>query len=150
MIPRKERRDKERERERERELPAARVRAGETEAKSRSVRRAAIDPHGVSIPPTMTRRRQSHRRASGAADAVSRGAKSGARTENDCRRTWCADARARARTRVATVAVSEGESRRGKEIVLLLFLLVRRYVPVQDPIEQTLTPRDDVGAKERE
>lgn len=51
---------------------------------------------------------------------------------------------------VATVAVSEGESRRGKEIVLLLFLLVRRYVPAQDPIEQTLTPRDDVGAKKRE
>lgn len=57
---------------------------------------------------------------------------------------------ARARARVATVAVSEGESRRGKEIVLLLFLLVRRYVPAQDPIEQTLTPRDDVGAKKRE
>lgn len=54
-----------------------------------------------------------------------------------------------ARARVATVAVSEGESRRGKEIVLLLFLLVRRYVPAQDPIEQTLTPRDDVGAKKK-
>lgn len=57
---------------------------------------------------------------------------------------------ARAHERASpTVAVSEGESRRGKEIVLLLFLLVRRYVPVQDPIEQTLTPRDDVGAKKR-
>lgn len=60
-------------------------------------------------------------------------------------------ARARVHERASpTVAVSEGESRRGKEIVLLLFLLVRRYVPVQDPIEQTLTPRDDVGAKKRE
>lgn len=59
-------------------------------------------------------------------------------------------ARARVHERASpTVAVSEGESRRGKEIVLLLFLLVRRYVPVQDPIEQTLTPRDDVGAKKR-
>lgn len=34
------------------------------------------------------------------------------------------------------------------QIVLLLFLLVRRYIPAQDPIEQTLTPRDDVGCEE--
>lgn len=61
----------------------------------------------------------------------------------------CACVRAHERAS-PTVAVSEGESRRGKEIVLLLFLPVRRYVPVQDPIEQTLTPRDDVGAKKRE
>lgn len=56
---------------------------------------------------------------------------------------------ARARTHSATVAVS----RRGRKIVLnlllLLLFLLRRYVPAQDPIEQALTPRDDVGAKER-
>lgn len=56
---------------------------------------------------------------------------------------------ARARTHSATIAVS----RRGRKIVLnlllLLLFLLRRYVPAQDPIEQALTPRDDVGAKER-
>lgn len=56
---------------------------------------------------------------------------------------------ARARTHSATVAVS----RRGRKIVLnlllLLLFLLHRYVPAQDPIEQALTPRDDVGAKER-
>jgi hypothetical protein len=44
-------------------------------------------------------------------------------------------------------------SRRRREIVLLLLLLLfllHQYVPAQDPIEQTLTPRDDVGAKDRE
>jgi hypothetical protein len=51
------------------------------------------------------------------------------------------------------VCVRASCSLRGKEIVLLLlllFLLVRRYVPAQDPLEQTLTPRDEVGANKRE
>lgn len=36
-----------------------------------------------------------------------------------------------------------------RKIVFLLFLR-HRYVPAQDPIEQTLTPRDDAVAKKRE
>lgn len=39
---------------------------------------------------------------------------------------------------------------RDRPPLLLLFLLVHQYVPAQDPIEQTLTPRDDFGTKKRE
>jgi len=60
---------------------------------------------------------------------------------------------ARARTRVTNGCSLRGRvapRERDRPPLLLLFLLVRRYVPAQDPIEQTLTPRDDVGTKKRE
>lgn len=110
---------------------------------------AIIDRLGVD-PATMPRDALSSTSVTSSLFAPSRARGRGGAKNGALRKTILAGRGARARARVATVAVSEGESRRGKEIVLLLFLLVRRYVPAQDPIEQTLTPRDDVGAKKRE
>lgn len=136
MILREERRDK----ERAREFPAPRAGQAKSRASdrrnNRSARRRSRDdaPRCVIVD-------VGHIVAFALSRARGRGgAKNGALRKLILGRTWCASASAR----------RNGCGLRGKEIVLLLFLLVRRYVPAQDPIEQTLTPRDDVGAKKRE
>lgn len=68
------------------------------------------------------------------------------RFKSDLCRTWRAYDRCNARGFSLSLSLFRRGKERERQIVVLLF---HRYVPAQDPIEQPLTPRDDVGANER-